>query len=448
MVTSTIAVAPYQPTGGRTSALAQGRWGLGMPSHEQDFTIWVANEPHGPGHLGSRGAMLRTGPQVAKIVTISDYGDAATGAVSKRELRVRTVPRHPRGPGYDFDNPTRSWSCENDELERLLAFLHSDVSDKGRYRVIDTSSPAAALIELLSSEDLDVEAIVEALAQTNDLGNVLAALARSPAGLSAAATAVIDSRRKLIAQVRELIADPGATESNLQPLIQRAHWLFGGKFVGVADRRSLTQLDQYDIPLLTADGTLHVVELKGPWIPALVRLYRNHWIVGTAVHEATSQAMSYIRTLDEQGLGLQATYAELGEGYKLRRVRATVVIGSAQHVQGATREQIELALRTYNGHLSRVEVITYDELLDAAERALDFDNASLSPTSRPRLIDVRTADPQTRPSTPRRSRPRPAESADPWVTPPGSVPAAKVDPLDDPRATPPTVHRSQDEPPF
>ena len=45
-----------------------------------------------------------------------------------------------------------------------------------------------------------------------------------------------------------------------------------GRRLARSDRRSLTQLDQYDIPLLTADGTLHVVELKGPCIAALVLL--------------------------------------------------------------------------------------------------------------------------------------------------------------------------------
>ena len=35
-------------------------------------------------------------------------------------------------------------------------------------------------------------------------------------------------------------------------------------------------------------------------------------------------------------------------------------------------------MRTYNSHLSRVEVITYDDLLDTAERALRFEEEYLS----------------------------------------------------------------------
>jgi hypothetical protein len=106
----------------------------GEPGNEQDFTMWVANAPHGPGHLGSRGAMLKTGPQVVKVVTISDYGDGRTGELSKRELRIRTVPRRAGRSGYDFDNPRVNWACENEELEKVLAFLPARNVTEGSIR--------------------------------------------------------------------------------------------------------------------------------------------------------------------------------------------------------------------------------------------------------------------------------------------------------------------------
>jgi hypothetical protein len=39
--------------------------------------------------------MLKQGTQVAKIVTLADYGDQQTGEIRKRELSFRTVPRSP-----------------------------------------------------------------------------------------------------------------------------------------------------------------------------------------------------------------------------------------------------------------------------------------------------------------------------------------------------------------
>ena len=180
--------------------------------------------------------------------------------------------------------------------------------------------------------------------------------------------------------------DPATTEMDLQKTINDAYWLFGGRYVGIADRRSIGPLDQYDIPLLSADGTLHIVELKGPNIPNLIRKHRNHWIVGNAVHEATSQAMNYLRTLDEHGAALETTYRnDFGVDYDMRRAFATVVIGHPVHVVNASPRNIEQTLRSYNAHLSRVEVITYATLLDTAERALVFEDTARAKRERDRL---------------------------------------------------------------
>ena len=83
-----------------------------------------------------------------------------------------------------------------------------------------------------------------------------------------------------------------------------------------------------------------------------------------SVHEATSQAMNYVRGLDEQGFILTGTYRnEFGSDYDMRRVFATVVIGHPAHVQGADVRQVEQTVRTYNSHLSRVEVITWANIV-------------------------------------------------------------------------------------
>jgi hypothetical protein len=158
-------------------------------------------------------------------------------------------------------------------------------------------------------------------------------------------------------------------------LLGNAWWLFGGRYVGRLQRADLLQLDEHDIPLITADGALHIVELKGPRIPSLVKKHRNHWIVGKDVHEATMQATNYIRSADEQALSVQSLVREeLGFEVALRRVSATVVIGHRDHVaaEDLPEGQLALALRTYNSALARVQVVTYDELLEGARRALEF----------------------------------------------------------------------------
>jgi len=48
------------------------------------------------------------------------------------------------------------------------------------------------------------------------------------------------------------------------------------------------------------------------------------------------------------------------------------VIGHLDHSKASTAAtfQIVQTIRSYNAHLSRIQVITYSELLDSAERAL------------------------------------------------------------------------------
>lgn len=333
--------------------------------------------------IGFRGAMLKDGPQVAKTVTMSEYGDTSTREVKKRELRFRTAARRTDGNGFAFDEPTRTWACEGDEVDRLLAFLQVEVGATGRYRLVDSTSPQASLIDLLSSGGVDVDALVEAIIAGGNVGELVRALSRSADGLAAAESAVIAERRELVVRLQGMVRDPSTTETDMQAVMGDSHWLFGGRYVGVADRRNLAILDQHDVPLLGADGTLHIVELKGPNVPRLVRRHRNHFIVGTEVHEAASQAMSYIRSLDEQGLVLSGTYRnEFGSDYDMRRVFATVVIGHPAHVQDGDPRQVEQAVRTYNSHFSRVEVTTWAALLDSAQRALEFEQAAAAPAER------------------------------------------------------------------
>lgn len=345
-----------------------------MSVSEDEFEVWVQRQPVRPGHLGYRSAWLKDGPKVAKTVTYAEFGDPTTNEVKNRELRFRTAPRRADGYGFDFDDPTRTWACENGEIDRLLAFLQTEVGASGRYRLLDTTNPQAALADLLSAGDVDVDQLVAALVTDGNVGQLVSALSREAGGLAAAESAVVEQRRELVGRLQRRAADPDTTETEMQRAMGEQYWLFGGRYVGVADRRNLTVLDSLDVPLLGADGTLHIVELKGPNVPGLVRRHRNHLVVGTEVHQGTSQAMNYLRSLDEQGATLSTTYRnEYGWDVDMQRVFATVVIGHPVHVSGLEARQVEQTIRTYNAHLSRVEVITWATLLDSAARALEFE---------------------------------------------------------------------------
>ncbi|WP_406413102.1 hypothetical protein [Streptomyces sp. NBC_01614] len=57
-------------------------------------------------------------------------------------------------------------------------------------------------------------------------------------------------------------------------------------------------------------------------------------------------------------------------GIETRRAGALVLIGHPAGQPDVPEAEITEALRTFNTHLGRVEVLTYKELLDSAHRAL------------------------------------------------------------------------------
>jgi hypothetical protein len=344
----------------------------GPGDERTSFRVWVNQNP---GRPPNKGAVLKDGPGVKKTVELTEYGSPETGSTRKRELRFKTLYA---GSGPTAGTEKATWACENDEIDRLLAWLHSDVERTGRFQLVDADSPAAALLDLLRRRDTGTQDIVDALTQHADVGELIHLLARSDTGLSAAESAVRDQRRALINRLRAMIEDPVTTETSIQALIGHAHWIFGGHYVGVAQQRSFGVLDQVDIPLIRGDGALHIVELKRPRIPRLLAQPRKHWIVGKDIHEATAQVMNYIRALDETGLATSKQFEnELGQTYDMSRVFATVVIGHSALDHPAKDFDDDLVTRTlrqYNAGINRVDVITYDQLLDAAERSLTFED--------------------------------------------------------------------------
>lgn len=198
--------------------------------------------------------------------------------------------------------------------------------------------------------------------------------ASTPSGQVAAETAIIENRRNKIKELQDLAITEGTTELQMQAAIGSNYWIFGGQYTGLAPR-NLVKLDQHDFALVCADGSLHIIELKRP-DSNLVEKHRSHYIVSGGVHMAISQCLNYLRSLDEQGATMQTNWHnEQNLDIDFRRAKGTVVIGHLENggTDGAAQFQVQQAIRSYNAHLARIQVTTYSELLDSADRALRFE---------------------------------------------------------------------------
>lgn len=316
--------------------------------------------PVGYRHVES--AVVHRSAAVCKTATIwfaEEYEDRG-----KLILMVNSWTPRPDATGFDLRPGASQWACENDAIGELHRFLSARFGAPAP--PAEHSAELADVVRRVQTGEADagqLAQLAEALAGAPKAAGVLAAHGAGQVLLDGIQTA---KQRDVIAALTEIVRDPAAREHEFQRILEESWWMFGGKYIAKSKRRSLTVLTQLDVPLIRADGALHVVELKRACVPDLVVKHREFFVVGPEVNKAVGQTLNYLREFDEQRDAIKSRL-----GLECRRAFATVVIGHPQHVADEeARAQVADTLRTYNAHLSRVEVITYADLITGAEHAL------------------------------------------------------------------------------
>ncbi|GLX94677.1 Shedu anti-phage system protein SduA domain-containing protein [Herbidospora sp. NBRC 101105] len=269
------------------------------------------------------------------------------------------------------DRPDAGIADARVHFERLAAASIKVVKDReaGIYRVHRLIEENHIWLAETLMRRTTYEPVTDSSHPTSDLPpESLAILARADATLILAGMQH-RLRRQRLAEIRSVVEHPSSLERDIQEAFSGAWWLFGGEYIGQSLRRRLTCGLELDIPLLRPDGALHLVELKRANVQAIQR-HRTSAIPSDGVHEAVGQVQNYLKLLDEN------REAVLGHGVDVRRATALVVIGHPHLRTEYTESQVNETLRVYNSHLARIEVITYKQLLDAAERALDLTEPS------------------------------------------------------------------------
>jgi hypothetical protein len=271
-----------------------------VEEHEvaQAFRVWHNEQSRNLHVLRSEGVELHKGTQVYKSASLRVFGDREDGTVHRTELRFGTYPRKEFDPGYDFERPDRTWACEDDQIDRVRALLDGAFPEPGFYVRVHKGTNVGGLVKALGEGRVDVASIaelVQALATVPGVANALAGT-----DLAQMFSSAVERRRQQagLDRLRAAVEDPASTEQDLQAILEEQWWVFGSRYVGASTRRKLTLLDQLDIPLIRADGALHVVELKKAHYPRLLVAHRNHVALGPEVHLAVSQAQNYLAALD------------------------------------------------------------------------------------------------------------------------------------------------------
>jgi len=321
----------------------------------------LRSEYDAPGLMNTEQVVVKKGPQAYKTATLLTFGDKETGEIRKRELRVQTWRAKSGSGGFEFDKTENAWHCVDEEIDRVTTLLLGEARSSGNFSLIAADSPLIGMALLLEQGHVDEHEITKLTGVIASRPEIVEALAET----NLVALLELQRHEQGLARLREVVEDPTSTEPDIQRVLQDEWWVFGGRFIAPANRRGITLLDQFDIPLIRLDGSLHVAEIKRANVPHLIESHRSHLIVGVEVHRATNQTINYLRSLDEQRSMIST---ELG--IDCRRSFATVVVGHPMFVEEFTAEEVSETIRTYNSHLGRIEVITYKDLVDGAEHAL------------------------------------------------------------------------------
>ncbi|MCX5440493.1 DUF4263 domain-containing protein [Streptomyces sp. NBC_00569] len=267
-------------------------------------------------------------------------------------------------------------------------FMEAPDSRPGRYVIPRGRAETAIWLErILSDGRIDIEDPAESARKIVTRPEALALLAADSEGQLLLQAAELQRRAAGLKALCKVVEDPAASEQDLHRALQGQPWIFGGRYVGEAVQRRLVPGDEVDIPLIRGDGALHVVELKRAMSlkGSLVKRYRDAWVPTAQVHDAVGQAVNYLVGLDENRDRIREEFC-----IETRRASAIVLIGHPDLQADVPEAEISEALRTFNTHVNRVEVLTYKELLDNARRALGTQKSAGTGPSVPALWpDVR-----------------------------------------------------------
>ena len=311
-----------------------------------------------------------------------------------RKTATRTVPRnrHKGGAHHEAltiktsrkcqegweDDEQHSVTLEGEEVQALLDFVgiarslprspQVGVRTIEREPVVDAASGGSAMKHLRSLAGPErEEALHILLQQASDDPKLLRAVldrSASDAGFLAKAAAALNLAvyEQAVAELERLVLED-SPEAEFQRLLAANPWMFGTEYARLLDGRSLTVREKQDFLLTrTTDAFLEVIEIKTPLRgEGLFGFDASHttFYPKADLSKVVAQVENYLEQLDASRDNIFRRF-----GVEANKVRAKVVIGC----DGDT-DQVN-ALRRMNGHLHRIEVVTFDGLLKIARRVL------------------------------------------------------------------------------
>jgi hypothetical protein len=318
---------------------------------------------------------LKDGPQSYMYGTLFEIINPTDRSHHHWCLKIDSCSRT-RRDGWKF-KPEKSLSIDDDSSLDALAnvikvTLGGQLSDaSGNFHLVPTAQIQNVRGLLRFAREADGAKriqFVQALLQQLDVKSIGASEWQKvfeTGGESIRQTIAVTARLVEYKRIRQELAcmiEDDAREPAVQALLAANPWLFGSEYSELLTRRSWTRDDRLDFMLRrTTDDYLEVIEIKTPFPEPILKYDASHdsYAPASALSLALGQVIRYVEEIERDRDSILAK-----DGLDTLKVRARLIIGRDGD------PAMMAALRNLNGHLHRVEIITFDQLLRIADRVL------------------------------------------------------------------------------
>ena len=251
---------------------------------------------------------------------------------------------------------------DNEEFQKLLAFLSENYEPfkKGvkEYIPIDEKFDHQQVKHLKAIfADPDKQKVLDFIAKNNILPEDLIASLQNQTRINA---------------VREFenMLDQNLVEQKWQEWLKNNDWVLGSEFVRILDEREIDTANITDYLMQAYDGFLDIIEIKRPegslryWADAQDH---GNYVPSAGLTKAITQATKYIYEVEREANSVK--FLERVGNVKTIKPRCILIFGRSNDWNNEQRE----AFRILNSSYHNLTIMTYDHVLNRAERILGID---------------------------------------------------------------------------
>ncbi len=332
---------------------------------------------------------LKNGPRAYKVAKFTKIIDRNTGVFHHYGLTIETW-RKKQGRLLLDNERTISLSTEDtDEIGTLRDFLNAVVQttlprEDGAFLALklpmdaDEREAIQNLVENLNKPQ-QVEVLCELLEQVGKdkrlLPELIERVKEQPKLFEEiAALQRLQAFKVAIKKLEDIVrSTKPVREGEIQELITENPWMFGSEYSELLSRRAWTRDEKLDFMMRkTTDGYIEVIEIKTPLSGAALFIEdksHNTYYASSELSKAIGQVEKYIEQLDAKRDAIKAN-----DGEDTSKIRAKIIIGCDGD------ENQKQALRRFNGHLHRIEIITFDQLIRIARNVIKYLEETFAPS--------------------------------------------------------------------